>query len=69
MEISMFVMAAIALVAGGVGMTVVVAKRMPVEVLERAQRHGRFAGLGTPDLKGGSGKALGLPAGAHPVGA
>lgn len=69
MEISMIVIAAIALVAAGIGMTVTMARRMPVEVLERAQRHGRFAGLGTPDVKGGSGKAQGLPAGAQPVGA
>lgn len=69
MEALIFVMLAAILVSAGVGMTVVMARRMPVEVLVRAQAHGRFAGLGALESHGGSRKALRPAVGAQPVAA
>ncbi|WP_454726461.1 MULTISPECIES: hypothetical protein [Cupriavidus] len=60
---------ALGLVTFGVGMTFLIATRVPTPVLARAQEHGRFAGLGASQETTGVGRsrpATTSPAGAAP---
>ena len=60
MDIAIYAVSGLALIFGGVGVTFVMAKFVPMDVLEQAQAHGRFAGLGAAeDSVGGTGKAAG----------
>jgi hypothetical protein len=49
MNIALLVLSAIALVAGGAGATYMLASVLPQHILQRAQNHGRFAGLTADD--------------------
>ncbi|EHP44719.1 hypothetical protein OR16_01820 [Cupriavidus basilensis OR16] len=48
---------ALGLIALGVGVTFLIATRVPTPVLVRAQEHGRFAGLGSSQETAGIGRA------------
>ncbi len=48
---------ALGLIALGVGVTFLIATRVPTPVLVRAQAHGRFAGLGASQETSGIGRA------------
>ncbi|MGE8365453.1 hypothetical protein [Cupriavidus sp.] len=48
---------ALGLVSFGVGVTFLIATRVPTLVLVRAQEHGRFAGLGASQETAGVGRA------------
>jgi hypothetical protein len=56
METLLLVMLAAGLLAIGVGVTFLIATRVPMPVLEQAQDHGRFAGLGSVQSNPGAGK-------------
>ncbi|WP_250473511.1 hypothetical protein [Caballeronia sp. GAFFF1] len=58
MSIALLVVVGIALVAAGVGVTFMIASAVPQDMLQRAQEHGRFAGLAADDQNGGSGKRV-----------
>ncbi|MDR5856885.1 hypothetical protein P9239_05015 [Caballeronia sp. LZ062] len=58
MSIALLVVVGIALVAVGVGVTFMIASAVPQDMLQRAQEHGRFAGLAADDQNGGSGKRV-----------
>ncbi|QSN63528.1 hypothetical protein [Caballeronia sp. M1242] len=58
MSIALLVVVGIALVAMGVGVTFIIASAVPQDMLQRAQEHGRFAGLAADDQNGGSGKRV-----------
>ncbi len=58
MSIALVVFLGIALVAMGVGVTFMIASAVPQAMLQRAQDHGRFAGLAADDQNGGSGKRV-----------
>ncbi|WP_250534950.1 hypothetical protein [Caballeronia sp. AZ10_KS36] len=58
MSIALLVVVGIALVAVGVGVTFIIASAVPQDMLQRAQEHGRFAGLAADDQNGGSGKRV-----------
>ncbi|MGO4330517.1 hypothetical protein AB4Z48_31740 [Cupriavidus sp. 2TAF22] len=47
---------ALGLLTLGVGVTFLIATRVPTAVLVRAQEHGRFAGLGASQEKAGIGR-------------
>jgi len=49
---------AASLAAAGAYITVSLARRIPLEVLDQAQRHGRFAHLGGQDPRGGPTRAV-----------
>jgi hypothetical protein len=55
MSIALLVVAGFALVAVGTGVTFMIASAVPQDMLQRAQEHGRFAGLAADDQNGGSG--------------
>ncbi|MBB1633393.1 hypothetical protein [Cupriavidus sp. UME77] len=54
---------AFGLIALGVGVTFLIATRVPTPVLARAQEHGRFAGLGASQETAGIGRASPAPSG------
>ncbi|SAL57082.1 hypothetical protein AWB68_02790 [Caballeronia choica] len=58
MSIALLIVLGIALVAAGVGVTFMIASAVPQSMLQRAQDHGRFAGLAADDQNGGSGKRV-----------
>jgi hypothetical protein len=58
MSIALLVVIGFALVAAGVGVTFMIASAVPQDMLQRAQDHGRFAGLAADDQNGGSGKRV-----------
>ncbi|WP_250453117.1 hypothetical protein [Caballeronia sp. ATUFL_M2_KS44] len=58
MSIALLVVIGIALVAVGVGVTFMIASAVPQDMLQRAQEHGRFAGLAADERNGGSGKRV-----------
>lgn len=59
MEILTFVAVAAILLLAGIGFTVAAVKLVPLSLLERAQDHGRFAGLGSnSSTSGGSGSRV-----------
>jgi hypothetical protein len=58
MSIALLVVVGFALVAVGVGVTFMIASAVPQSMLQRAQNHGRFAGLAADDQNGGSGKRV-----------
>ena len=58
MSIALLVVVGFALVAVGVGVTFMIASAVPQDMLQRAQEHGRFAGLAAQDQNGGSGKRV-----------
>jgi len=58
MSIAMLIVFGIALVATGVSVTFMIASAVPQPMLQRAQEHGRFAGLAADDQNGGSGKQV-----------
>jgi len=58
MSIAMLIVFGIALVATGVTVTFMSASAVPQPMLQRAQEHGRFAGLAADDQNGGSGKQV-----------
>jgi len=58
MSIALLVVIGFALVAAGVGVTFMIASAVPQDMLQRAQDHGRFAGLAADDHNGGSGKRV-----------
>ncbi|WP_248322674.1 hypothetical protein [Caballeronia sp. Sq4a] len=58
MSIALLVVVGIALVAVGVSVTFMIASAVPQDMLQRAQEHGRFAGLAADDQNGGSGKRV-----------
>ena len=58
MSIALLVVVGFALVAAGVGVTFMIASSVPQSMLQRAQDHGRFAGLAADDQNGGSGKRV-----------
>jgi hypothetical protein len=58
MSIALLVVLGIALVGAGVGVTFMIASAVPQDMLQRAQDHGRFAGLAADDQNGGSGKRV-----------
>lgn len=47
MEVALLFVLGLGLIAAGVGMTTLLATRLPMDVLVTAQAHGRFAGLGS----------------------
>jgi len=57
MEGALLLILALALITVGVGMTVLLATRVPMETLLTAQEHGRFAGLGSNQDSHGVGRA------------
>lgn len=71
MEVALWIAGALGLVALGATVTYLIGMAVPEPVFERAQRHGRYAGLGASSKKGrGGGKRIRrvrvLPA-AHPL--
>ncbi|VXC02707.1 Oxalate:formate antiporter [Burkholderia sp. 8Y] len=58
MSIALLVVVGFALVAVGVSVTFMIASAVPQDMLQRAQEHGRFAGLTADDQNGGSGKRV-----------
>jgi hypothetical protein len=58
MSIALLVVIGFMLVAVGVGVTFMIASAVPQRMLQRAQDHGRFAGLAADDQNGGSGKRV-----------
>jgi membrane protein YqaA with SNARE-associated domain len=71
MEVVLWIAGALGLVALGATVTYLIGMAVPEPVFERAQRHGRYAGLGAADDKRrGGGRRIRrfriLPA-AHPV--
>jgi hypothetical protein len=58
MSIALLVVVAFALVAVGMGVTFMIASAVPQDMLQRAQKHGRYAGLSADDQNGGSGKRI-----------
>lgn len=62
METFSLIMLAIGLFLLGCGVTVAMVRLIPLSALERAQDHGRFAGLRPVASGGGSGKVQGAPA-------
>lgn len=57
MEVALLFVLGLGLIAIGVGMTTLLATRLPVDVLVTAQAHGRFAGLGSNQESDGVGRA------------
>ncbi|MNT57610.1 hypothetical protein [Cupriavidus necator] len=57
MEVALLFVLGLALIAGGVSMTIMLATRLPMDVLATAQEHGRFAGLGSNQESDGVGRA------------
>ncbi|CAG2152881.1 hypothetical protein LMG31506_04693 [Cupriavidus yeoncheonensis] len=57
MEVALLFVLGLGLIAIGVGMTTLLATRLPVDVLVTAQAHGRFAGLGSNQESDGIGRA------------
>ncbi|MDK3023451.1 hypothetical protein QO239_12680 [Cupriavidus taiwanensis] len=57
MEVALLVALGLALIAVGVGVTTLLATRLPMDVLVTAQDHGRFAGLGSDQQRDGAGRA------------
>jgi len=49
MSIALIVVMGIAFVAAGAGVTFTLASALPQDVLQRAQNHGRYAGLAADD--------------------
>lgn len=58
MSIVLLAVIGFALVAMGTGVTFMIASAVPQDMLQRAQDHGRFAGLSADDQNGGSGKRI-----------
>lgn len=58
MSTALLCLLALGVVSLGVGMTLLIAVRVPVATLARAQAHGRFAGLGSADRDDGAGRAV-----------
>jgi hypothetical protein len=58
MSITLLITMGIVLLAGGVGMTFMLASAIPEAVLQHAQDHGRYAGLTGGDQGGSSGKPV-----------
>ena len=58
MSIALLVVVGFALVAVGMGVTFMIVSAVPQNMLQRAQNHGRFAGLAAEDQNGGSGKRV-----------
>ncbi|KWR77152.1 hypothetical protein [Cupriavidus sp. IDO] len=57
MDAALLLILALALIAVGVGMTFLLATRVPMDLLVTAQEHGRFAGLGSNQEDAGVGRA------------
>ncbi|MFS8975260.1 hypothetical protein PO002_12230 [Cupriavidus necator] len=57
MEVALLFVLGLALIAGGVSMTIMLATRLPMDVLATAQEHGRFAGLDSNQERDGVGRA------------
>ncbi|WP_432260804.1 hypothetical protein [Cupriavidus sp. TMH.W2] len=57
MEVALLLALGLGLIAVGVGVTTLLATRLPVDVLVTAQEHGRFAGLGSNQESHGVGRA------------
>ncbi|CAG9167971.1 hypothetical protein LMG23992_00975 [Cupriavidus laharis] len=57
MEVALLFVLGLGLIAVGVGMTTLLATRLPMDVLVTAQAHGRFAGLGSNQENDGAGRA------------
>ncbi|WP_354683648.1 hypothetical protein [Cupriavidus necator] len=57
MEVALLFVLGLLLIAGGVSMTILLATRLPMDVLVTAQEHGRFAGLGSNQESDGVGRA------------
>ena len=57
-SITLLIMMGVALLAGGVGMTFMLASAIPEAVLQHAQDHGRYAGLTGSDQGGSTGKPV-----------
>lgn len=57
MEVALLVALGLALIAIGVGVTTLLATRLPMDLLVTAQDHGRFAGLGSNQQSDGVGRA------------
>ncbi|WP_439686122.1 Oxalate:formate antiporter [Cupriavidus oxalaticus] len=57
MEVALLFVLGLAALAGGVAMTILLATRLPMDVLVTAQEHGRFAGLGSDQASDGVGRA------------
>jgi hypothetical protein len=53
MEVAIGVLLVVALIALGVSVTVLIGSRVPEDVFERAQAHGRFSGLTAASTSGG----------------
>jgi hypothetical protein len=56
MTIALLTLLGIGVVAAGAAATFLIASSVPQPVLQRAQNHGRFAGLDADDQNGGPGK-------------
>lgn len=57
MEVALLFALGLAVLAGGVAMTILLATRLPMDVMVTAQEHGRFAGLGSNQESDGVGRA------------
>lgn len=58
MSTALLALLGIGVVAAGSVVTFIIASSVPQPVLQRAQDHGRFAGLDADDQNGGSGKRI-----------
>jgi hypothetical protein len=58
MSIVLMAVLSIALVAAGAGVTFMLASALPQAVLQRAQDHGRYAGLAADDRGENTGKRM-----------
>ncbi len=69
MEVVLWIAGALGLVALGATVTYLIGMAVPEPVFERAQRHGRYAGLGAADDKrrGGGRRIRRILPAAHPV--
>lgn len=68
MTLASLIALAVFLAATGVYITVTLAKHLPLDVMQQAQRHGRFAHLGSNDSRQGPTRAIrvsGPVAGTH----
>jgi hypothetical protein len=65
MTAALLLVLALVLIASGVGMTLLIATRVPLDTLTTAQEHGRFAGLGSVDKSEGVARARPVNSGAR----
>lgn len=66
MTLLTLILIAISLAAAGAYITVTLARRIPLDVLDQAQRHGRFAHLGAADVRNGPSRAIRVKPGVSP---